>query len=545
MKRNGMCPICYLAQVFKKPSKITNIYKESQYKNGIALTPPMGWSSWNTFHNHINQEMILETAYALKDKGLLDAGYEYLNLDDNWHSSMRDENGELIGDLTTFSNGIPSLVKKINELGFKVGIYSSNGTHTCEDLPASLYHEKQDAYTFAKWGIEYFKYDYCHNIPIPNYAPLVYGITIAKTGSSEGKHYDCTEAKLFGYAKFMRDGNLPNGKYVSGLDKNIGAMEYVIDIEEEGDYILTIDIKKKGQYEKALMALINGSDTYMYYIPSQKFWNITARFQLPVRFAHGKNTIRLFNPIGTRADSAMLQYQFMGKMLEEAARKVAAENNEPVKPIVYSICEWGKNEPYKWGATAGNLWRTTGDISPYWLRIMQIYEENVKLYKYAKIGAYNDPDMLEVGNGKLTYNENIAHFSLWCMMSAPLILGNDIRDMGQNIIDIVTNKSLIAIDQDRLCKQAKRIIKGEVDYLIKPLTDEAIALCVFNKSIQTKWFNIKIEDIIADDYAGLKRSKKYKAVELWTEAESIIDTSICGNLESHSVKVFKITNEME
>ena len=118
------------------------------------------------------------------------------------------------------------------------------------------------------------------------------------------------------------------------------------------------------------------------------------------------------------------------------------------KKILYSICEWGWNKPWKWGGTAGNIWRTTGDIQPNWASVMGIYEFNVRLDKYARPGAFNDPDMLEVGNGNLTFDENKAHFTLWSMMAAPLILGNDVRefikedgtvDKDNKILQILTN----------------------------------------------------------------------------------------------------------
>ena len=169
-------------------------------------------------------------------------------------------------------------------------------------------------------------------------------------------------------------------------------------------------------------------------------------------------------------------------MLKEATKQVAKENNTEEKPIVYSICEWGKNQPWKWGDTAGNLWRTTPDIRPIWIWMMFIYSRTVKLYKHSSKGHYNDPDMLEVGNGKLTYDENISHFSLWCMMNAPLILGNDLRKMTDNVLNIITNKEMIEINQDSLCKQAKRIVKGKIDVLAKPLENDRVAICVFNKS---------------------------------------------------------------
>ena len=542
MRFNKMCPFCVIKKYFSRPSKVTEIYEQKVYDNGVCHTPPMGWSSWNTFKNNINEDVIYETAVAMKESGLLDAGYQYVNIDDCWHSSMRDQNGEMQPDLTTFASGIPNLVKKINDLGLKVGIYSSNGTYTCEDLPASLGNEKLDAQTFARWGIEYFKYDFCHNIPISRYAPLIYGITIAPFGSKEGTVYSCHEARLEGLARFRMHSKVPGKYYVSGLDANLGLMEYTkISVPKDGEYVLTVNIYKKGRYDKFLMVRVNDSDNYTINVPPQKFFNYTARFQVVVKLKEGNNNIKLFNPIHTRADSAMMQYINMGKILKEASYKIAKENNAPQKPIVYSICEWGYNKPWRWGKFAGNLWRTTPDIRPIWIWIKIIYSWNVRIYKYSQKGCHNDPDMLEVGNGKLTKWQNISHFSLWCMMNAPLILGNDIRVMSDEIKEIVTNKNLIAINQDPLCKACKRVVKGRVDVLAKPLSDGSVALCLFNKSSKEKNYDYNIKSLIVDDYVALKGANRYKMVDQWTEEESYIEGAILSKIAPNGVRVYKIT----
>lgn len=539
MKPNGMCPVCYLKKLLGKRESVTEIYDPTPYENGVALTPPMGWSSWNTFKNRIDENLIYDTAKAMKDSGLADAGYTYINLDDNWHSSLRDENGCLQGDLTTFASGIPELVKKINALGLKVGIYSSNGTETCEDLPASLYHEKQDAETFARWGIEYFKYDYCHHIKISQYAPWVYGISISKKGEREAEFYSVKDARLFGFAKLKKDEVTPNGYRVTGLDANSGAIEFTsVTVAEDGEYILTIDIRKKGRYKKCLMAKVNDKDVYIINFPDQKHFNNTARFQTPVTLKAGENKIRLFNPIGNRADSAMLQYQNMGKQLVLASKKVAEATNSPQKTIVFSICEWGLNRPYKWGSTAGNLWRTTPDIRPDWIwMINYMYRHNVKLDKYAGPGHWNDPDMLEVGNGNLTYDENVAHFSLWCMMASPLILGNDLRSITPEVLKIVTNRNLIAIDQDPLGIQCRRIKKGRVDTLLKPLADGSFALCFFNKAGGNRKACCSLKAL--EGY-GLPFASEYKVTDLWTEETKSVTDKLSATLKRHSVKVYKI-----
>lgn len=539
MKRNGTCPICYLKRLIGIRESVTDIFAPSPYENGVASTPPMGWSSWNTFKNRIDEDLIYDTAKAMAESGLKDAGYTYINLDDNWMSSERDENGNLQGDLTTFASGIPTLVKKINELGLKVGIYSSNGTDTCEDLPASLYHESADALTFAKWGIEYFKYDFCHNVKIPSYAPWVYGITVAKKGEKEGKFYSVKESTPFGSARIKEDKVTPNGYRVTGLDANGGAILFEnVNVEEDSEYVVTINIRKKGRYKKCLMVKVNDSDTHLVYFPDQKHYNNTARFQTTVKLKAGNNKIRLFNPIGNRADSAMLQYQNMGKQLKIATQKVSMDTNLPEKPIVFSICEWGFNRPYKWGATAGNLWRTTPDIRPSWPWMINImYRHNVKLDKYATVGHWNDPDMLEVGNGKLTYDENLSHFSLWCMMASPLILGNDLRNISKEVLDIVTNKNLIAINQDPLGIQCRRIKKGGVDTLIKPLADGSFALCFFNKFGGPKKASCSLRAL--ESY-GLQFSEKYTVTDLWTEEQQEVSDKITTKVNKHGVKVYKI-----
>ena len=538
MKRNSMCPFCYIRQLFVKKTPSSKAPYFDDYQNGVALTPPMGWSSWNTFKNRISEKLILDTAKAMKDNGLIDAGYKYLNLDDCWQSSMRDENGELVGDYETFPSGIPYLVKQVNAMGLKLGAYTSNGTLTCEDLPASLGREKYDAYTLAKWGVEYFKYDFCHNTRISQYAPLVYSISISQF-DGHPIEYSVHNAKLSGFARFMHDNKLPSGSYVSGLDRNLGKITYNnIEADEDGDYVLTVNIKKKGRYEKFLIAKINGQDEYEIEFPEQKKFNVTARFQVIVKLKAGKNTIELFNPITAKCDSEMYQYLRMGKALKEGVRRVAKENNAPEKPITYSICEWGWGKPYRWGAKAGNLWRTTPDIRPCWYWIKMIYEHNVKLYKYASVGHWNDPDMLEVGNGKLSYEQNISHFSLWCMMNSPLILGNDLRNMDERVKNIVTNKALIAINQDALGKQAKRVKRGGVDVLAKPLADGSTAVCFFNKTGHGSNAKFDLAKLVDDEYVKLAKQKQYTATEQWSGESIDTDGKMRVKLKKHESKVY-------
>ena len=535
MKRNGMCPICFVKRFFNVPSKVSEVYPADFYCNGAALTPPMGWSSWNTFRNRIDENLIYDTAVAMKEKGLVDAGYRFVNIDDNWVDNARDDEGRIQADKLTFPNGIPALVEKVNAMGISLGVYSSNGTATCEDLTASLYHEWTDAYTFAKWGVEYFKYDFCHNIPLSEYAPLVYAVTISKNGI--GRTYDCKEAELFGLARYMKKKGF-DGKYVSGLDRREGAMSFDnIEVEEDGVYNVTVHIVKHGQYEKCLMLEANGSEREVLIFPSQKRFNMTAKFTVSMHLKKGKNTLKLFNPIGTRADSAMLQYVNMGRQLKKATEKVARDAGKPEKPITFSICEWGFNQPYKWGRYAGNLWRTTPDIRPIWSWIKILYNHTVKLYKYAGVGGWNDPDMLEVGNGKLTFEQNRSHFALWCMMCAPLILGNDLRNISDDVLKIVKNPDLIAINQDALGIPAKRVVKGSVDVLVKPLADGSVAVCAFNKGGKKK-YNLNLKKVLSDEYARCKKTENFVATNLWDKSETTTNGVLSVSVNKHDSAVF-------
>lgn len=552
MKVNGMCPVCYLKQIFTPKKRVASYEVKKLYDNGAALTPPMGWSSWNIFRTQINEDVIYETAKAMKEKGLVDAGYNYLNLDDNWHSSLRDENGNLQGDLTRFPSGITSLVSQINKLGIKVGIYSSDGEFTCEDLPASLGHEWQDAYTFARWGIEYLKYDYCHNIKITVQAPLVESICIAPAGEREEKIYPCTEAVCEGAAKLMPDGKVSEhltvtmdkafvGKHISGLDKALGKATFKnIYAENDGEYILTVVVRKKGNYKKFLLAKVNDDDYYCFDIPPQKEWNYTARFQQKITLKKGMNKIELFNPVKNRADSTRIQYINMGNQLKKASAAVAKEQGEEEKPITFSICEWGRNRPYMWGAEAGNLWRTSADIQRYWINIMINYKKSIDLYKYASPGHWNDPDMLEVGNGEFTAAENQAHFSLWCMMASPLLLGNDLRTVDDNVLSVITNKNLIAIDQDELGKPAKRIVKGKVDVLARPLSGGRTAVCFFNKTKSEKTAELKLSALENDGYAAFSRKASMTATEQWTGEKVQLGDVLRAAVSPHGVKVYII-----
>lgn len=529
----------------KKDKIMVDIYNAPVY-DGISK-PPMGWSSWNCFKINIDEKQLLDIGDAMVKSGLKDAGYGFLNIDDCWHSSQRDEKGEWQGDYQRFPSGIPYLISALNEKGLKVGLYSSNGTLTCEDLPASLGREKEDAYTLAKWGAEYFKYDFCHHRHIPINTPHIVKIAL-NLGEFEVM-CKAEEGKLFGKAKLAYKKEVA---YVKGLEKNRGMVSFTLEVPEDGEYALTLTYLKGSPKDAFIMARANGGKPLWLNIPACKIFNTYARVQTRICLKKGVNTIDLFNPVSCRHDSAMLQYRNMGEMLKEAVKRVADERGVPEKPIVYSICECGYNKPYRWGKTAGNLWRTTPDIRPWWPWINIIYGHNVKLYKHSVKGGYNDPDMLEVGNGKLSYEENKTHFSLWCMMNAPLVLGNDLRkfikedgsaDLDNPVLKILTNKEMIAINQDDLgvaCKPLSRSIFGDV--LAKPLSD-GHAVCLFNKSPFARKMTISLSALAKDEYFAFEKKKGYKTREIWSGIEGRTEDKISIKIKAHGCAVFKVLEE--
>lgn len=308
------------------------------WDNGLARTPPMGWNSWNHFGCNVSEELIRETADAMAASGMRDAGYRYLVIDDCWEVA-RDAQGALVADSARFPHGIKALADYVHAKGLKFGIYTDAGTKTCQGRPGTYNHEEQDARTFAAWGVDYVKEDWCN---------------------------------------------------ASGL-------------------------VAKDQYIKFRDALAHSG-----------------------------------------------------------------------RPIVLSICEWGSNQPWEWAPAIGNLWRTTDDISDDWNSMLSNLDQSAQHPTVAGPGAWNDPDMLEVGNGGMTDAEYRAHFSLWAIQAAPLIAGNDLRTMSDATRSILLNPEVIAVDQDSLGAQGILVWSGppEIQVWAKPMKDGSRAVALLNRSSQ-------------------------------------------------------------
>ncbi len=364
-------------------------------ENGLALTPPMGWNSWNRFACNVSEDLVKSAADALVSSGMKDAGYEYVVIDDCWQVS-RDDAGNIIADAKNFPSGIKALADYVHSKGLKFGIYSDAGTMTCAKRPGSRGHEFQDALLYAAWGVDYLKYDWCN----------------------------------------------------------------------------------------------------------------------------------------TGTENAQAAYSTMRDALKAAGR-----------PIVFSLCEWGTNKPWLWATDVGNLWRTTGDISDCWeckkgrLSFAQILDLQVGLETYAGPGHWNDPDMLEVGNGGMTPAEYRSHFSLWCVLAAPLMAGNDLKNMSPEIKDILTNKEVIAIDQDPLGMQGRRVRKdGDSEVWAKQMKDGSRAVVLFNRGASDAEISVSWEDL------GYPAHLSAAVRDLWAKKDLGKSTaSFAAKVPSHAVAVLRIT----
>jgi len=352
----------------------------------LAQTPPMGWNSWNKYACDVSESLISGMADAMVSSGMKEVGYEYIVIDDCWQVS-RDKNGEIVVDKDRFPNGMKNLVDYVHSKGLKFGIYSCAGTLTCQGRPGGRGHEYQDARTYASWGVDFLKYDWCNS----------------------------------------------------------------------------------------------------------------------------------------STQNAKASYSTMRDALFTAGR-----------PIVFSLCEWGQSSPWEWASSVGHLWRTTGDISDSWNSMIDIFEQQKNLARFAGPGHWNDPDMLEVGNGGMTTEEYKTHFSLWCMLAAPLMAGNDLQNMDPETKIILLNKEIIALDQDPLGKQAT-CFRSNSDYqiLTKELSNNEKAVCLLNKSDEKK--------TILVDFNLLSGSiSNFRVRDLWEHKDlPIKGTSMYVDLLPHAVKVYR------
>ena len=390
-------------------SVLAATHAHAQKYEQLALTPPMGWNSWNKFACNVDETIIRQTADAIVSSGMKDAGYQYVNIDDCWHGA-RDSLGFMHADTARFPSGIKALADYVHSRGLKLGVYSDAGAKTCGGRPGSRGYEYQDALMYATWGVDYLKYDWCN----------------------------------------------------------------------------TQGLKGEGAY-------------------------MTMRDAL---FATGR-------------------------------------------PIILSICEWGTDTPWIWGPKIGHLWRTTGDIHSCfdcvkdhgtWKAwgVMQILDMQKGLRQYAGPGHWNDPDMMEVGNG-LTASEDRAHFSMWAMLAAPLISGNDIRSMPADVAGVLTNREAIAVDQDSLGVQGFRYsARDSVEIWFKPLVRGDWAMVVLNRgqavrSVSFDWRRENVSDSLSNRTASFGETS-YRVRDLWTRKElGTTKRPLAAQVPGHDVLMVRLS----
>jgi len=236
-----------------------------------------------------------------------------------------------------------------------------------------------------------------------------------------------------------------------------------------------------------------------------------------------------------------------GQDTRDAYARMSRALRSSGRPIVFSLCEWGSTKPWTWAQGIGHLWRATGDIQDCWdcgkgwggMGVTHIIDIMADLYPYHGPGHWNDPDMLEVGNGGLSLAESRAHFSFWCLFAAPLMAGNDLEDMKPEIHDILTHREVIAVNQDPLGMQGRKVWDdGPREVWMKPLADGSKAVILFNRGNEEGVLSVRWEDV------GLFPGSSAVVRDLWAKKDF---GTFSGRFEtkvgSHDVAMLKISAE--
>ncbi|MGW1496555.1 NPCBM/NEW2 domain-containing protein [Streptomyces sp. NPDC002402] len=238
----------------------------------------------------------------------------------------------------------------------------------------------------------------------------------------------------------------------------------------------------------------------------------------------GVDYLKYDNCNNTGAD-ARQRYKAMGDALKATGR-----------PILYSICEWGENQPWNWAAGVGNSWRTTGDISDSWTSMIGIAHQNQGLAPYAGRGAWNDPDMLEVGNGGMTDTEYRTHFSLWAQMAAPLLIGSDLRSASAATLAILKNTDVIAVDQDALGRQGTVVSSsGGLVVMSKPLADGGRSVTLTNETSSARTISTTVDAI------GIGGASSYALKDLWSKQTGTTTGAISASVPAHGTVMYRVT----
>jgi hypothetical protein len=493
--------------------------------NGQARTPPMGFDAWNAFFCQTSAQLIEQTADAMVSSGMRRDGYKYLNIDDCWMAPHRDSAGNLVADPTKFPHGIQAVARYVHSRGLKLGIYEDSGYTTCAGFPGSFGHERQDATLFAAWGIDYVKYDWCHH-PALNYAPSLDQIKVA------GRRYAATAATRRGSVRVQSCAPCTGGEEVDSVGDHRATLTFTdVRAPRDGRYRLTIayldgDPSPRGTPSRLALVTVDGRRSLQVGFRGTGGWLRVGARTILARLHAGRNTIEFSNPL-TTADAARLLDTRMGDALLATRRA-----------IVFSVCTgWDPAvRPWLSARPIANLWRTTPDIHDTYSSMLSNFRANVALAAFAGPGSWNDPDMLEIGNGGMTDTEYRSEFSLWAEMAAPLIAGTDVRTMSPATKAIYTNRAVIAVDQDTLGIQGRLISRhGGHDVLSKPLAGGDRAVVLFNEDGTTATFGANAAQL------GLPRTRRYLLHDLWTGARTLSGRRLSATVPGHGVVMWRVS----
>ena len=577
---------------YKKPVKITDIcYRYDSFNNGDVLfgrkgrLPAMGWNSWNAFGSGNTEVLTKIMADKLLELGLDKLGYQYVILDDGCYGAERVD-GRLTSDKEKFPSGFAALSDYIHEKGLKFGMYNDVGSKLCSGLEVGTCgYEDVDTEDYVRWNIDYIKVDNCYNewdnatFSNPEnakftFAPNIRGIKLKKTDGTLVSEYSAPqEGIITGHRAFIQ------GNYVVGIGTSdgtgpdvspIGEMSselvFTPNVSESGEYILEAVCEPgcaEGTGQWLQVAVGEGPEDVKYYyddlIEAADSEEKAVVCKINIELSAGENILRLMNH--RRQENILTSYA----KIQEGFAKTGTDRD-----IVFSICEWGKTQPQNWAYKVGDSWRILNDITfqvgsdgdrghgtwegAYTTSVTAQYNKAVIMDEFSGLErGWNDPDMLMIGMDGLTETMCKTHMTMWCMMNSPLMLGMDLRNVEKddNIFRIISNENAIALNQDKLGIQAKRIYttkavepdktylrdNDRLDVLAKPLADGSIALSFINVSLGDRYDEIKISLNLIKTYIGHKmvradeffEASGYEVTDIWTKSKCNIESGVFSN----------------
>ncbi|HLH69476.1 MAG TPA: hypothetical protein VKY90_10695 [Candidatus Dormibacteraeota bacterium] len=528
----------------------------------LASTPPMGWNSWNAFGPAVNEALIEAEAQVLVSSGLRAAGYDYVVLDGGWALPTRDARGNLQPDPARFPHGIGALAAYVHRLGLRFGIHQAVGMTDCagrspgtQSAPGG---EQQDASTFAAWGVDFIKYDLCRYRFPPGTtpgAPDLVGVTVLQGDRVVGRYRAvAANSLLTGAARPVSCALCPGGQAATGIGLDGGTVQLQgVSVPSAGAYTLDItyvNVDRSGamirsplrRRRMALLSVDGGAPlTTWYPVPISRTgavtgWGTLSSVSVPVLLRAGANTLTFSDPHSIE-EVVRRAYQRMARAIARTGR-----------PMLLSICEYGMTRPWLWAPGIGQMWRTTPDVGDLWsgrwprgdhhhgsISIMAALGAEQGLGAYSRPGGWNDPDMLQVGNRAMTPAEDRAMFSLWSVLAAPLMAGNDLSRMSPETRQVLLNREVIAVDQDRLGAGGGRIVDAPGEQVwMRPLSDGSRAVVLLNTGSRPTLLSVQARTL------GLAPEPIYVVRDLWQHRTSISTGNLEARVPAQGVAMFRV-----